>query len=216
MFDLDGLLVDSEPVWFRVRTEMFGRFGLSWTDDDQKALMGKSTTAWIEYVYDKLQGKLSREEIVDQTLKGMIAHYRSGKVRVMPGADEAIKSCAKSYKLGLASGSPRVLIDEALRSNGWDRLFAQVISSDAVPRGKPAPDVYLEIIRLLGVEPKETVVVEDSESGILAGKAAGASVIAVPSEHLMPSPEVLQRADVVLPSLVALNDAIKNISQNTK
>jgi len=216
VFDLDGLLVDSEPAWYRVRTEMVGRFGLTWTDDDQKALMGKSTAAWIEYVHGKLQGRLSREEVFDQTISGMVSHYRAGNVRVMPGAVEALRYCLRSSKLGLASGSPKVLIDEALRSNGWERTFTQVISSDTVARGKPSPDVYLKVMRLLGVELSATLIVEDSESGILAGKTAGAAVVAVPREKLMPSRDALQTADVVIPSLLNLEDAINKINHSTQ
>jgi len=213
VFDLDGLLVDSEPVWFRVREEMFGRFGLSWTDNDQKALMGKSTAAWIEYVDEKLQGKLGRDVIFDETIKGMVSHYRSRNVRVMPGAHEALKFCASNFRLGLASGSPRILIDAALDANRWEQYFSQIVSSDEVPHGKPAPDVYTETMTRLGADPAGTVILEDSESGILAGKAAGASVIAVPNEHLMPSPEVLRTADVVIPSLAMIEKAMKKIER---
>ncbi|MBM4169538.1 MAG: HAD family phosphatase [Ignavibacteria bacterium] len=214
VFDLDGLLVDSEPVWFRVRQEMFGRYRLTWTDDDQKALMGKSTAAWIEYVDEKLQGQLRRDEIFDETIQGMVSQYRAGNVRVMPGADEALRSCARNSKLGLASGSPRILIDSALAANRWEHYFSQIISSDEVLRGKPAPDVYAEVMKRLEADPAGTVVLEDSESGIIAGKAAGAAVIAVPNEHLMPSPEVLRTADVVIPSLKMIEAAMKKIESS--
>lgn len=201
IFDLDGLLVDSEPVWFQVRTKMFKRFGKTWTNDDQKALMGRNTVAWIDYVEQKLEGRLSRDEIVRETLDGMTESYRSGSVRVMPGAQKALNYCGKHKVLGLASGSPRVLIDAALESNGWKGLFIELMSSDEVANGKPSPDVYLEVMRRLKVKPGESAVIEDSGSGILAGKAAGAKVIAVPNEHLMPAPEALAKADFVIDSL---------------
>jgi len=213
VFDLDGLLVDSEPVWSEVRTVMFGRFDLSWTVDDQKALMGRSTAAWIEYVAEKLQGRLTREEIFDETMRGMVSQYHAGSVRIMPGADGAIRYCAKNYCLGLASGSPRVLIDAALRSNGWEEYFPEIVSSDEVPHGKPAPDVYEKVFGQLGVDPQATVVVEDSESGILAGKASHASVIAVPNERLMPSDAGLRAADIVIPSLRSIEDALRTIER---
>jgi HAD superfamily hydrolase (TIGR01509 family) len=216
VFDLDGLLVDSEPVWSEVRTAMFGRFSLSWTEDDQKALMGRSTAAWIEYVAEKLQGRLVREEIFDETMRGMVSQYHAGNVRVMPGADEAIRYCATTFSLGLASGSPRVLIDAALRSNDWEQYFSEVVSSDEVAHGKPAPDVYSRAFSRLGVDPRSTVVVEDSESGILAGKASQAFVIAVPNERLMPSPAGLRAADVVIPSLRSIGDALQTIEQRTQ
>ncbi|HLA69560.1 MAG TPA: HAD family phosphatase [Bacteroidota bacterium] len=211
IFDLDGLLVDSEPVWFKVRTGMFRRFGLVWTDDDQKALMGRNTRSWIDYVEVKLDGKLSREEIVRETLEGMVRGYRTHEVRIMPGAQDALDYSSERYAIGLASGSPLILIEAALKSNDWTDRFAEVLSSDDVPHGKPAPDVYLEVMKRLGVSPAESVVVEDSGSGILAGKAAGASVVAVPNVNLMPPKDILNAADIVIGSLAALPAAMENL-----
>jgi len=211
VFDLDGLLVDSEPVWFKVRAKMFQRFGMVWTDDDQKALMGRNTKSWIDYVESKLDGKLSREEVVNETLAGMVRNYETHKVRVMPGAGHALDYCIERFTLGLASGSPQVLIDAALRANGWAKYFSRILSSDDVPHGKPSPDVYLEVMRRMEVSPAESVVVEDSGSGILAGKAAGAAVIAVPNEQLMPPKETLEAADVVIGSLESLPTALMKI-----
>lgn len=209
IFDLDGLLVDSEPVWFDVRIEMFGRFGLRWTDTDQKALMGRSTLAWIDYVDQKLEGRLTRAEIEQQTLDSMVHSYRIGKVRVMPGAKEALNLSKSKAILGLASGSPRVLINAAMEANGWRNHFKEILTSDEVGHGKPAPDVYQEIMKRLHVAPGECVVVEDSASGILAGKAAGAFVIAVPNKELMPPTEALQKADAVIESLVSIEEGIR-------
>ena len=192
---------------------MFAKFGLKWMDEDQKALMGRSTTAWIDYVDKKLGGKLTRDEIVRETMDGMVGSYRSGGVRVMPGAQKALDSCGKKAVLGLASGSPGTLIDAALDSNAWRNLFRVVLSSDEVAHGKPEPDVYLEVIHRLRVEPDESVVVEDSGSGILAGKASGAMVIAVPNEHLMPPPDALARADAVIDSLVSIDKAIDSLER---
>lgn len=208
VFDLDGLLVDSEPMWFRARREIFQRFGLVWTAEDQKQQMGVSTAMWAGYLAQKLQGKLSREEIVTESLGKMAFYYRNGEVRIMPGAREALAYCAGKYKLGLASGSPKLLIDAALRGANWRHFFSEVVSSDAVNRGKPAPDVYLEAMKRMGVAAAETAVVEDSGGGILAGKAAGAQVIAVPNPEMMPAPEALRQADVVIDSLVAFRRAV--------
>lgn len=209
VFDLDGLLVDSEPMWYKVRTEMFRRFGKIWTDEDQKALMGRNTKSWIDYVNEKLEGKLSREEIVRETLEGMIRGYETHEVRIMPGAQDALDCCSENLVMGLASGSPQVLIDAALKSNSWDGRFSQVVSSDEVAHGKPAPDVYLEAMRRLGVDPRESVVVEDSGSGILAGKTAGAIVVAVPNPQLMPPQEALTAADIVLDSLTSFRSVFQ-------
>src|SRR5262245_61432675 len=103
IFDLDGLLVDSEPAWFRARAEMLKRFGLVWTDADQKRLMGVSTAAWTDYLKDKLEGRMSPEEIVQESLSKMVSYYRAGEVRLMPGAGQALAACAGRYELGLAS-----------------------------------------------------------------------------------------------------------------
>lgn len=201
IFDLDGLLVDSEPVWFRVRTEMFGRYGLTWTDDDQKALMGRSTQSWIDYVFDRLGGRLTPEEVRAQTLSAMVREYRTGGVRLMPGANEALSYCVDRFLVGLASGSPPELIGAALEAFGWQSRFRDVLSSDHVAHGKPAPDAYLEVMRRLGVSGPESVVVEDSGSGIQAGRAAKACVAAVPNPLLMPPANALVMADGILPSL---------------
>lgn len=215
VFDLDGLLVDSEPVWFQVRTTMFERFALKWADDDQKALMGRSTAAWIDYVHGKLKGRLSRDEVTEETLDGMVRKYRSGAIGVMPGAQQALEYCAGKFVLGLASGSPEVLIHAALESNRWARFFSQVLSSDNVGHGKPAPDVYLEVMKRLHTTPSESVVVEDSGSGILAGKAAGAAVIAIPQKDLMPASEALKSADIILDSLASMENALDKIARRS-
>ncbi len=214
VFDLDGLLVDSEPVWFRVRTEMFGRFGLTWTDDDQKALMGRSTQAWIDYVFEKLGGRLSHISVKNETLASMVEEYRAGRVSLTPGAEEALSFCAAHFVTGLASGSPRLLIHAALDANRWHKKFREVLSSDEVLSGKPAPDAYLEVLKRLGVPPSDAVVVEDSGSGILAGKASGTRVVAVPNPALMPSADALRSADIVLDSLHALPSYLTTVSQS--
>ena len=201
VFDLDGLLVDSEPVWLRVRKEIFSRYSLPWTEEEQKALMGKNTRAWIDDGVKKLGGRLGPDAYRKVVLDGMVGAYRTGQVQLMPGAREAIDFCAIRFPLGLASGSPPVLIDAALESNGWKAMFRETLSSDSVPNGKPAPDSYLEVLRRLNIQPAGAVVVEDSGSGIFAGKAAGAYVVAVPNPAFMPAPESLLAADIVLESL---------------
>jgi HAD superfamily hydrolase (TIGR01509 family) len=211
IFDLDGLLVDSEPMWFRARSEIFQRFSLVWTEAEQKKQMGVSTAMWADYIALKLQGKMSREEIVNESLSKMASYYRAGEVRIMPGAAEALGYCAGKYKLGLASGSPMLLIDAALSGANWRHFFSEMVSSDEVNHGKPAPDVYLEVMKRMGVEAAATVVVEDSGGGILAGKAAGAKVVAVPNPEMMPAPEALREANVVIDSLFSLGRAVEEL-----
>lgn len=211
IFDMDGLLVDSEPVWFAARRELLARFGKRWSETDQERLMGVSTATWVDYVTDKLEGAMPREEVL-QTIVGMMAEaYRSGDVPLLPGAREALDHCVERYRVGLASGSPRLLIDAALTGAGWQRCFEQVVSSDECARGKPAPDIYIEITRRMDVSPATTVVVEDSVAGVLAGKDAGAKVVAVPSGYTPPDDQALERADVRLESLHALPTALSKM-----
>jgi beta-phosphoglucomutase-like phosphatase (HAD superfamily) len=211
VFDMDGLLVDSEPVWFAARRELLGRFGKRWSDSDQERLMGVSTATWVEYVTDKLEGAMPSEEVLDTIVGMMAAAYRRGDVPLLPGASEALDFCVGRYRVGLASGSPRLLIDAALTGAGWQRCFEEVISSDECARGKPAPDVYLEIMRRMSLDPAATVVVEDSVAGVLAGIDAGAKVVAVPSGYTPSDDEALARADARLESLRALPTILPEI-----
>lgn len=204
IFDMDGLLVDSEPVWFAARRELLARFGKLWTESDQERLMGVSTATWVEYVTRKLEGAMRPDEVLHAIIAAMASAYRSGEVPLLPGAGEALGYCIGRYRVGLASGSPRRLIDAALTGADWQDCFEEVISSDECPRGKPAPDIYLEIMDRMSLSPEATAVVEDSLAGILAGKGAGAKVIAVPSGYTPPDDETLTRADVRLESLHAL------------
>lgn len=204
VFDMDGLLVDSEHIWFEARRELFSGFGMAWTDSDQERLMGVRTSVWVEYVTDKLGGSMTRDEVFRSIVGFMASAYERGDVRVLPGASEALEYCAGRYRVGLASGSPRQLIDAALNGAGWCRYFEEVVSSDECARGKPDPDVYLAIMNRMGLRPEATVVVEDSPAGILAGKAAGAKAIAVPGGYTAPDNEALLVADAVIDSLHSL------------
>jgi HAD superfamily hydrolase (TIGR01509 family) len=204
IFDMDGLLVDSEPVWFRARVELLARFGKQWTESDQEPLMGVSTATWVEYVTQKLEGAMRPDDVLQNVVGIMAAAYEGGDVPLLPGASEALKHCVGRYRVGLASGSPERLIDAALTGAGLHRFFEQVVSSDECTRGKPAPDVYLEIISRMDLDPETTAVVEDSAAGILAGKAARAKVIAVPQSFVSTDRAALAQADACLESLHGL------------
>jgi HAD superfamily hydrolase (TIGR01509 family) len=200
VFDMDGLLIDSEPLWQHARVAAFGADRLRWTEADQLHIMGSSTIGWAKYLQKRLDNAYSTDEIIDRVLDQMETFYRE-QVPLMPGAREIIDQLADLYLLGLASGSPYRLLRAALDGANWNGVFAEILSSDDMPQGKPAPDVYLEITRRLDVLPRETAIFEDSANGILAGYAAGAHVIAVPSTYLSPPPDALQKAEVVLASL---------------
>jgi len=208
IFDMDGLLVDTEPLWFRARAELFQSHGLAWTEADQIKCMGVSTAFWAELMADRLDGRMQPDEIVDDIVERMTAYYRASEVELLPGAQEALAWCRANYPLGLASGSHKQLVRAAVEGMGWAPLFTEILSSDDCAAGKPAPDVYLEVIRRLGVQPEETAIIEDAPSGILAGHAAGARVIAVPNRHLPPPEEVLAKADVIIETLESIKRAL--------
>ncbi len=215
IFDMDGLLVDSEPVWFEARRELLAQFGKQWTESDQKQLMGVRTSVWVDYVTEKLSGAMPRDEVLRSIVGIMAAAYRRGDVPLLPGASQALEYCVGRYRVGLASGSPRLLIDAALTGADWHHYFEEVISSDECARGKPAPDVYLAIMSRMGLNPETTTVVEDSPAGILAGKAAGAKVIAVPRAYSSASDAAVAKADVRLESLYQFPEALAELGRPT-
>ena len=216
LFDMDGLLVDSEPVWFEARRDLLAEHGRAWSEVDQRAMAGVHTAVWVEALHRKLDGALARDRVEEEIVARMEACYESGNVPVLAGAHQAIAACAARYRLGLASGSPQRLIDAALRGAGWQGRFEELVSSDELEHGKPAPDVYLEICRRLGVAPARSVVVEDSGAGIRAGKAAGARVVAVPNPHTDPGPEVLALADATISTLHELGDLVSKIDRTER
>lgn len=200
VFDMDGLLVDSEPLWDRARTGAFGAERLCWTDEDQLNIMGSSAQAWGAYLAERLDYEFSVEEIIERVVQQMEMFYRES-VPQMPGADAALRQLRDRYPLGLASGSSYRLIFAVLESAGWTDVFQEVLSTDDMPQGKPAPDVYIEITRRLNVAPAHTAILEDSGNGILSGHGAGVKIIAVPDAVHSPAPDVLQKAHRVLASL---------------
>ena len=191
VFDMDGLLIDSEPVWHQARAELFHAYGLEWTDQDQEHTMGVSTTEWARYMAGRLNNRLTAAQAIEEMISRMEARYREN-LPLMPGATEVISLLGNQYTLGLASGSHPRLIQATLDATEWRKHFSEIVSGDDVNRGKPAPDIFLEITRRLKVPVARTAVFEDSANGILAGCAAGVKVIAVPNTHIRP-PELLQR-----------------------
>ncbi|MEU4513960.1 HAD family phosphatase [Nonomuraea wenchangensis] len=202
MFDLDGVLVDSEPVWEEVRRAFVAEHGGTWQPDTQSRLMGMSTGEWAAYLHE-LGVRLTPDEIARGVVDRMAARYRD-EVPLMPGAVEAVRRLAAERTLGLASSSPRRLIDVVLDAAGLTDCFAATVSTEEVERGKPAPDGYLEAARRMGVDPRGCVAVEDSSNGLRSAHAAGMRVIAVPHPSYPPAPDALALAWRVLPDLAAL------------
>ena len=203
VFDLDGVLLDSEQLWDKAREQLARERGGRWHDQAQRDMMGMSSLEWSRYMHETIGLPEPPEEICREVVERLTALYRE-RLPAIPGAKEAVERLAADYKLGLASSSNRELIDLALELLGVAHLFAATVSSEEVACGKPAPDVYLEAARRLGIEPARAAAVEDSQNGILAAKAAGMRVIAIPNRHFPPDEQALARADVTLSSLAEL------------
>jgi HAD superfamily hydrolase (TIGR01509 family) len=206
VFDLDGLLLDTEQVWDEVREELARERGGRWHDRAQLEMMGMSSKEWARYMHDVVGLSDSPEEISAEVVRRMEARYRE-ELPLLPGAVEAVEQLAERWPLGLASSSNRELIDLALELSGLERSFRVTVSSEEVARGKPAPDVYLEASKRLGFPPVRCAAIEDSHNGIRAAKAAGMRVVAIPNPHFPPGPEALALADVTLGSLLELSPA---------
>ena len=200
VFDLDGVLIDSEETWSRVRGEVVARHGGQWTEADQRNVMGDNSRQWSAYIKRTWNVPLSEEEIFREVLAAMIAAYER-ELTVLPGAREAVAELGTHYPLAVASSSPRELIGVALRVAGFEGAFRATVSSDEVAHGKPAPDVYLLAAQRLGVPARECAAIEDSANGIRAAVAAGMATIAIPNRAFPPPDDVLAQAHVVLPSL---------------
>jgi HAD superfamily hydrolase (TIGR01509 family) len=212
VFDLDGLLLDSEQVWDEVREAFSRERGGRWHEQAQADMMGMSSIEWTRYMHDELGLREPPEELNRLVVERMEERYRE-RLPVIEGAVEAVRRIGGSWPLGLASSSNRPLIDLALELMGVADLFRVTVSSEEVGRGKPAPDVYLEAARRLGVPLENTVAIEDSANGIRAAKAAGMRVIAIPNPHFPPPEDVLAQADLVLESLAELTpDAVESAS----
>lgn len=208
VFDLDGVLIDSEPVWEQVRREVVAAHGGQWAADAQDRLMGMSTGEWSRYLSADLGVRLSPPEVADTVIAAMAARYRE-HLPLMPGAVGAVTRLAARWPLGLASSAPRVLIETVLDAASLRGFFQAVLSTEEVARGKPAPDVYVRVAALLDVPPERCAAVEDSSNGLRSAAAAGCVVIAVPHRKYPPAPDALAAARLVLPGLDALTtDAV--------
>jgi HAD superfamily hydrolase (TIGR01509 family) len=207
IFDLDGVLLDSEHAWEAARREVAEGSGGSWREDAQAHMMGMSTPEWTAWMRETLGVRLSPDEIFRAVTDRIEAGYRR-ELPLLPGAREAVESMSRHWPLAVASSSSRVLIDLFLELSGLGPRFGATVSSEEVARGKPAPDVFLEAASRLEVEPERSAVIEDSTNGIKAGAAAGMHVIAVPERSFPPSPDSLDLAEVVLDSLEELKPTV--------
>ena len=207
VFDMDGVIVDSERVWDDVREQLVADWGGRYPPEAQQAMMGMSSNEWSRYMHDRLGLSQSPEEINGEVVRRMLERYRA-ELPLVAGAVDAVRDLARSLPLAVASSSNRALIDVVLATAGIVDLFAVTVSSEEVARGKPSPDVYLEAASRLGVPSQRCAAVEDSANGIRAAAAAGMLVVAYPNRHFPPDTAALSCAHVVIDSLDELPDAV--------
>ncbi|MGH2972668.1 MAG: HAD family hydrolase [Gaiellaceae bacterium] len=200
VFDMDGVLIQSEEVWDAVRERFVREHGGRYDEEVQRAMMGMSSTEWSRYLHEHAAVPDRPDEINREVVRRMLAAYRD-HLPLIPGAVEAVRRLADRFALGLASSSNRELIDTVLDVAGLAPFFAATVSSEEVAHGKPAPDVYLEAARRLGADPVQCAAIEDSHGGIRSAKSAGMRVIAVPNPTYPPDDEALALADVTVGSL---------------
>jgi HAD superfamily hydrolase (TIGR01509 family) len=203
VFDLDGVLIQTEELWDEVREGLAREAGGRYGPAEQRAMMGMSSPEWSRYMHEQVGLAQSPEEIAAEVVRRMSDRYRE-HLPLIDGAVEAVERMAARWPLGVASSSNRELIDLVLELSGLDRCFRATVSSEEVARGKPAPDVYLEACRRLGSEAARSAAIEDSHAGIGSARAAGMRVIAIPNPSFPPGDEALAEADLVLDSLARL------------
>jgi HAD superfamily hydrolase (TIGR01509 family) len=203
VFDLDGVLLASEEVWDAVRERYVRERGGRYDDEVQRAMMGMSAPEWSRYLHDEAGVPDAPATINRAVVERMLEAYRS-ELPLLPGAVATVRRTADSFRLALASSSNREVFEEVLELAGLAACFTATVSSEEVERGKPAPDVYLEAARRLGVDPKRCAAVEDSHAGIRSAKSADMRVIAIPNAAYPPDDEALALADTVVRSLEEL------------
>lgn len=210
IFDLDGVLVDSEHLWDHIRREVVADNGGEWADGATEAMMGMSTPEWSRYLVDTLGARLTPEQAAETVIDRMAQRYADDPP-LMPYAAETVRSVAADLPTAIASSAPPRIIRAFLDVTDLADAVQHTVSSEETGAGKPAPDVYLQAARGLGVAATECVAVEDSSSGLRAASAAGATVLAVPNPHFPPDPDALALADEVLSAVGELPAALRQL-----
>ncbi|MFI7604869.1 HAD family hydrolase [Micromonospora sp. NPDC049366] len=200
IFDLDGVIVDSEPVWEEVRRAYVAAHGGTWQSDTQRRLMGMSTGEWARYLSDELGVDRGADQVAREVVDEMAQRY-AARVPVIDDADQVVRRLAARWPLGLASSSPTRLIAATLAATGLTEVFGATLSTEETARGKPAPDVYLAVAERLGVDPARCAAVEDSSNGVRSAAAAGMRVVAVPHGSYPLDPDAATLAAVTLGSI---------------
>lgn len=213
IFDLDGVIVDSEIWWHEERVAWARELGLTWTHEDSRAVMGANSRGWSRIMRERMGLNAAMEPDIEADIVGrVVGRYASGAPAI-PGAIEAVRRVATRWPVAIASSAHRDVIDAALHATGLGAAIPVVVSSDDVAHGKPAPDVYLAAARALGVPAATCLVVEDSINGVRAARSAGMFVVLVPNQSVSPAPGAFELADLVLPRLDELDPSAVGISR---
>ncbi|MGH3781392.1 MAG: HAD family hydrolase [Pseudonocardiaceae bacterium] len=200
VFDLDGVLVDSEELWDAVRRGVAAEAGRPWPPEATRAMQGMSTAEWSAYLTDVVGVPVEPEQVAATVIDRMAAQYEI-RLPLLPGAVEVVQRLGRRWPLGLASSSPRRLIDTVLESDGLAQRLQVSVSTEEVGAGKPSPAVYQTVAQRLGVHPRQAIAIEDSTNGLRSAATAGLGVLAVPNAAFRPSADALALADVVVDSL---------------
>lgn len=208
VFDMDGILIETEPIWDKVRRRMAAEDGLSWPDGSTPIMMGLSTREWAEHMTDVIGIPGTWEEVAQRTIDGVAGEYASGGLPVLPGAVEAVRRMAGLVPTAIASSSPRRLIDLVVSRLDLGDALTVTVSTEEVARGKPFPDGYLRACELLGSDPARSVAVEDSTNGVRSAFAAGMKVVCVPPGFHPPAEDTLALCAAVLDSLDDLTEEL--------
>lgn len=216
IFDMDGVIVDSEAYWWQSRVEFAEKRGLTWTLDYHLLAMGRSTVGWARVMQEQLALDMPMEAIMSEVIAGVNARLEA-HLPVLPGAIEAVQASAAAYPTALASGSPTSVIEKVMKLTGLDRVFRYTVYGDDMQRGKPDPEIYLTTAGRLGVDAARCLGIEDSGNGLRALKAAGMYAIAVPSPGFPLSDDLLKLADRALGSLTEYSiELVREISSRTE
>ena len=220
VFDMDGVLIDSEVLWRQVREEFAEDLGQTWGEQDQLATMGANTTTWARIMFERLELReragFSEATVAQAVIERMIAKYRL-HLPLRPGAIEAVHKAAADYRVALATGSPRALAEYVLGTTGLDQVFEATLYGDDMAQGKPAPDVYWAALARIDVAPADAVGIEDSGNGIRSLRAAGMGAIAAPSPEFPLSTEVLALVDAHIDDLRAFSaDLVEQVGMSLR
>ena len=206
LFDMDGLLVNTEPLWFETETDVMGRLGTQWTKQDQEALLGGSMERTVGYLLAKATRPASPRDIERWMTEGMLDRVRAGRVELRPGARELLAEVAAAgLPYALVTSSERPLAEAVLAGTGF--RFPVTVCGDDVSTTKPDPAPYLLAAKLLEVMPASCVALEDSLNGVASATAAGCAVVAVPSfVDIPPAPGRLVVGSLLDVSIATLRD----------